>query len=197
MKTIFSLLKNIWLPFTLILCPFGLIYWAVTPPDVNDDPGTEQSAEKQQIVLNEFLKPEIQGRLMHVLLSNETVGSLYEEYISLKINGIPPEGMLDKPPKPSELIKLAPYSSLEEFYKINPDCCYSKIVSNQESCIKQIREIRPFRGEHICVYFKYKLRYFDENGVLKERENNEYSAAMIQYSGKIVLWEPYLSVYIG
>ena len=184
-----------YLMFALLLCALGLTSWVVAVPGFINKPNSEELVKKQQIVLNEFLKPEIQNKLMRALLSKVMIngggGSLYETYISSSNQKEPPQGMLDVPPKSNELIKLALYSSMEEFYQINPDCCYTKVVKNQEGCFKQIIERHPYRVEYICVYFKYKLRYLDENGVLKERDNNDYSAAMVDNEGKVIHWDSY------
>ncbi|WP_438437804.1 carboxymuconolactone decarboxylase family protein [Kluyvera sichuanensis] len=82
------------------------------------------------------------------------------------------------------------YTSVDEFKKINPNCCAAITVSDSSKCIYRNAGDDNDDGKHICVFLKIKVRYLDQNNTIQyvELPKRRDTAVIVDRKGKIVEW---------
>lgn len=70
------------------------------------------------------------------------------------------------------VIRGVPYGSKEEFFSVNPNCC--DLVGRAEDGFRPLLIEKLFGNFSCMVRVRFKFRYIDEAGVLRERFEEEF-----------------------
>lgn len=83
---------------------------------------------------------------------------------------------------------LVLYRSVNEFNRENPDCCETTTVNNSDNCFPGELDWVGDDGPYTCVFFRARIRYFDENHAYSETSNGLTTGVIVDKKGKVIAW---------